>query len=1776
MNIDRILIRGERIMLAADASTDSLEFESSFLVGAAVRDKSEAHEVPLGADSVLELRFEDDVVWYASRSSLDELFPGLQISRAGEPPELPLFLEDPDPDRGGGGVFLRSIAFFRKRPVVQEVVTRLATDLELKVLGMQPGLYRVDENFDFHVAAPVSTSDPYLLFLHGTASATQKSFGGLKGSNTWSYIQGTYPNRVLALQHASLTRSPLGNVRDLVNALPDSCTLNVVTQSRGGLVGELLARFCNAGPVAGFTQEEIDSLGAEGRDQDVEDILAIQQIVQVKQIRIDRFIRVACPGAGTTLASKRLDFVLNMLLSLIGVAVGGNPVFLAFKALIGAVVDCKNDPEVLPGLEAMSRQSPFIKVLNFPGSTVEIDNSLAIIAGNCKTKLDKRALLVIASKLFFLHRNDLIVDTKSMYVRTRRKGRVQFFFHEGTDIDHFKYFSNKLTIDALDSALKAANGDLVKDFIELTGDALPDAQYRGIFGIEHGEEFRDEADGDRPILVIMPGIMGSNIKKSNHLIWINYLRFLSGGLKQMSIGTAGITASSLVATSYRKLADHFSSTYDIVTWPYDWRMQLVARAELFKNKIEALLGLGQPVKIIAHSMGGVLFRDFILEYPDTWKKLNESRDFRLVWLGAPLGGSFRIPAVLFGQDAVINKLSKIDLVNSKKDLLKIFSKLPGLLSLLPHAKAQDLADPQTWEEMRSAFGDGGWPLPDPNDLLQFGSHRDNVLAKEGSIDFTHIAYIAGQDKSTPCGYNIEETSEGKQLVFLSTAEGDASVTWDSGIPARMVEDNSVYYTDVTHGALANEPKLFPGITDLLTLGVTNLLSRTRPSVRSEEKVFPLPLIEDFDLTDEGVERTLLGLGEGSEASQSLPPLVATVAKGDLKFASYPVFAGHFREDGILYAESSIDRYLDKELTRRHRLGQYPGPIGTSEVVNGNAYFKGTVIVGLGDPGDLTAFLLMETVERGVTNYLLSLDKSTASDDVGITSLAIASGYGGITIEDSVRAIVQGVCSANDKLRKVDGESAVLVRNIEFIEQYEDRALSCFYAIRKLEAERNADAGIMIGRRTLLTRPGYRARMPVDVTQGWWTRITARLIDAQKVSARPAETDKPEISFVVKEISFSISTGGAHEDETRLKASMATIDGMIRDIGLNNRWNAPQATALFNFLIPSEFKERVRRQNNINWILDTGTAALPWELLQDTVNGKPLCINAGMIRQLVARAGAPKALPAGGRNALVVADPVLGGFLPQLPGARKEGELVTTLLTGAGYDCRDAEIGTTHGQIITKLGSGAYKIVHLAGHGIFDKSNPEGSGMVTAYGEVISSREISQMPATPELVIVNCCHLGRVESFEEQYYQDRHRIAANIGVQLIKNGVKAVIAAGWAIHDEAALEFTRVFYKSMFEGYSFGDAVLHARRSVYQKFGAYNTWGAYQCYGDPFYRLDPAGGSAKKQYSFVIPQEADVTLCNLRNDIEAMSMASKDFADRLESITKAIDRDAVRTTEVAEVEALAYADLDDNSTALAKFELLVGNGNLKAGLVFASEEHCEVISIHSAWSGRSKKSENKNDIKVLDGCIKYVMDLMQVNETIRRCLLLGRLYERKALLLSSRKDKIAAYTSAAYFFQYATTFEKSTFSTFALAYWLEVEAVLTSIGQRRWGSVVRTQQGSYKLPPSISDALAMLDEADAIAEDTTRVDVDYWNILAPLTIGLSRHMLEPRNIQMKLKDLFKQYKNLWLRVGSPAQKVAVVEHAYVLWDMVRLSKRKGAREMSKSLDSFITALGKLPR
>jgi CHAT domain-containing protein/glutaredoxin 2 len=1774
MKISKLKIQGKKQDNLLASSSTIIQLRESFTIEPATRGLDEVHDIELKDNDLIELTFEDNTVWFSSPYTLDEVFPELTgNSRGGnDSMTVPLFLSVDEKERGiKETIALKGLRIFAKKTVGVNV-KELAGNLEKKQLDNHIGLFGLDASFQFTTIDTTKTGGTYLLFLHGTASSTHGSFGDLLHTEAWNDITQLYGSNVLAFQHESLTKSPLENVADLVKQLPANATFDMISQSRGGLIGEILSRFCIGDENnAGFSGMELDLLkktySAEFYNECLLQINDIKTQLQVKKIKIRRFIRSACPASGTTLASSRLDNFLNITFNLIGFGTGwgSNPLYMLFKELIAAVVDCKNQEEVLPGLECMNPNSVLIKLLNNPSSIV-IDNSLTIIAGNAKVSFSLKGLLVIATKLFFRRKNDFIVNTESMYLGTKRSGMVQFFYDEGAEVNHFSYFKNSRTNKALQNALKTEPGIAITDFIPVSAIIGNDAYRNAVLGLDGGQISQHTVSGTKPIVVLLPGIMGSNLSVKDERVWINYIKMFGGRLKDLDVSnSANIKAISLIKTSYEKLVNHLNSSYDVVTYAFDWRLQLNTVALDFEKKIKELMAYGQPIKIIGHSMGGVLVRDFMVTCPDTWKDLNASPGFKLMFLGSPLGGSYRIPAVLFGQDDIINKLSMIDIRHTKSELIDIFAKFPGILSLLPLSQEadNDFADAKTWNNMAAAMDK--WPLPAKQDLSDFGKYRSGILNAQETIDYSNAVYIAGKDKSTPCGYKIDNTPRGKELVFLCTAEGDQSVTWESGIPKKMIGNNSVYYVNATHGGLANTPEIFAAIDELLVKGTTNLISRTRPSVRGEEKLFKKIDQFDFDLSPGGIEHTLLALNNETTKATEIKQLKVSVSLGDLRYASFPLMAGHFNRDGIIYAEKAIDECLNGVLSQRQMLNLYPGDIGTNTFIStANDDFKGAIIVGLGEPGKLTAYNLTKTVGQGVTKYLIDLNNDvifkkqpdSRGGMTGISSLIIGSAYGGLSYEDSIHAILSGIQVANQNISGLYQGEVRTIEYVELIELYEDKALACMYAISAIETE---DSEIRICTTDLKIKKllGSKKRLPISYSGNWWDRITVQ----------NANND-PNTNVLM----FSITTGGARQELTELKINREIIEELLEEISEKGQWTPETAKIMFELLIPNNFKLQVKNQNNINWIIDEATASFPWELLQDSVsNSKPLCINAGMIRQLNTPHYSVRINMAASNNALVIGDPDLKGSnqFGQLPGAQKEGKLVSELFSNAGLNMT-VKLNASATEIVRSLFNKDYKIIHLAGHGVYNRDKNKPTGMVIGNNVYLTTEEISQLPSVPEFVFVNCCHLGKTETQGPGDLNVNYRLAANIGTQLIGNGVKAVIAAGWAVNDEAALDFTHKFYECMFRGETFGEAVLKARQEIYYKYqNANNTWGAYQCYGDPFYKFDASSVSTNSTLKYIMPEEAEIDLSNLHNEMETNRYSAKGYLEKMQVIYTAVEKAGIRNAAITEKEALIYADLGEYDYAILKFRELFKNE--KASFATSTiQKYYNTLAKKSVADYHSGKAKAADLVMDINSAITGLENLLTLGNVSEVNSLLAITYKRKAILSTVKLQKEKAYRQAANYYMKAHNIQTNLYSAYCLTNWFELETLFPA--EYGWNEEIFYANTSYPIK-SNKDAInlltilknKMVEEAD---------NTDFWHIAAIANIRLCLLILDHTKGSPDWTDVSDTFKKIWQWAGSKGKRLSETEHLDFLIDALTLSKHKQAPKLKKHVEQLKSELEKL--
>ena len=784
----------------------------------------------------------------------------------------------------------------------------------------------------------------------------------------------------------------------------------------------------------------------------------------------------------------------------------------------------------------------------------------------------------------------------------------------------------------------------------------------------------------------------------------------------------------------------------------------------------------------------------------------------------------------------------------------------------------------------------------------------------------------------------------------------------------------------------------------------------------------------------------------------------TISHGDLQYAAYPVIAGHFENDGILNAEKAINGNLDQALMRRHQLGIYPGAIGTGEIfLTGKKGFKGALIVGLGKPGDLTASELTKTVEQGIVVYLLhpgscqAPGEKAGEDNVkGISSLMVGCGYGGLSIEDSIKAIIQGVSNGNYKVSNVVPENPPRIGHLEFVEMYEDKAINALFSVSRIEAEENNPLKIIRDNGGINRIPGRMKRIPVDLTETWWSRISV---------SRAVEKGKS-----VEKMTFRASTTGAREEVVELFTSPALLEGKIDAVSTDCKWDPGKAKTLFEMLIPNDFKEKLKKLGNINWIVDTYSAGFPWELLQPgLLDSKPLCVSTGMIRQLSTPDFRRSIKTVPKNRALVVADPDLKGFAGQLKGAREEGELVYGLLKD--YLETTKSIGEDDSEITGKLFMDDYKIIHFAGHGIFNRDPSKGSGMVIGKNLLLSSREIRQMSTSPELVFLNCCHLGRTDGESELLWQKRYKLAANLGTQLIDNGVKCVIAAGWAVDDNAALEFARVFYTRMFEGYTFSEAVKEARKKVYDTYKKSNTWGAYQCYGDPFYRFEhirknqtPTG----KKY--LVAQEAEIDLENLLNGLRTSNKPKSVSEETLKQITEAAIHDQVNNQAIMEKQALIWQELGEFEKAGTIYRQLMSQEDMTFS--FAVIENAYITGIQdAAQKSRDKKWAPSTILDAINPIAEDLENLTKMIPSVARQNLLGYVCLLKASL---SEKKAGLCEKAAYSFLQGYLQNRNSYS---LLLYLSLQAILKSLDSLTPGPGKGNKSAKEKDDPA--------DDADAL-------------------------------------------------------------------------------------------------
>jgi len=1520
---------------------------------------------------------------------------------------------------------------------------------------------------------------PLLVLVHGTFSETAGTFSKLwtQHNAVLRQVFARYGDRVYGLDHPTLGASPIANALMLVRAAPSGARLHLLTHSRGGLVAEVLARAC--GGVA-LSNEALALFAADAYADERRDLRALFKEAQAKGLRVERVVRVACPSRGTLLASKRLDAYLSVLKW--GLELAAVPVAPQLVDFLDEVARRRSDPAELPGLEAMMPASPIVAWLNT--STDILPGELRVVAGDMDGDSIGSWVKTLLSDAFYWTDNDLVVQTRSMYGGAPRaktasgSSGATFLLDRGGKVSHFSYFANDRSVQAIASALLddtpddfAAIGPLSWSGEDASGTraALAVARSRGPTGADAATV------AQRPAVFVIPGILGSNLKKGGERIWLA-AKFVNAlkGLAWNEADANSVEPDGPIGSVYGALIDRLADSHEVIPFAFDWRRPIEDEARRLGRAVEAALteraGSQQPVRIVAHSMGGLVARAMALEAPETWRRMMARDGARLLMLGTPNGGSWSPMQTLSGDDTMGNALAALGSLFDNRGARATMAGMPGFLqlqaALLDPALGLDRAE--SWQKLadddmarlaqQSLWHDEGaqrtiyqWGAPPQVVLDRAVALRRRLDAQAAALgaDAQKMLLVVGHAPFTPGGVVVTDTG----LEYVDAAGGG-----DGRVPlsSALLPGVRTWTLDATHGDLPQTNSAFAAYLELLDGGETRLLAaldparavaavsaltaaaasrgtapngvagssaaatsslaRSRPSRSRQPSAPPSSPGDVFAIAagpDDG----------GGRAGASSRALHVTVLNADLKFVHQPLVIGHYRSLALTGTEAVVDNLVGKAMSKSLAVGLYPDSVGTHQIfgnirkdpnnVLAMARPLAVVLAGLGEEGKLRAVDLAYTVRQAVIAYAQRLAEQPAGApaEFELAATLIGSGGTGISAGMSAQLVAQGTYEANQKLHENGWPQ---VGQLVLVEFYLDRASDAWRALQ-VQATATPNQLKVVG--PVLSGAGALRRSLDSSYRGaaydFVSAITGPLLNGEPTITWNLDTKRARTEVRAQQ------TQGSLVRELVAKAS-------------NDANRDPQiGRTLFDLLVPVEMEPFLGGTSDMVIELDSGTAALPWEVLDTSspqLSGgdpRPWAIRSKLLRKLRTREFRSQVSDASAdSNILVIGEPLVDeAMYPPLPGARAEAVAVAARLGDGpnGVDAAHVRLLASGADdarnIINALFERPYRIVHIAGHGA-----PGARGGVVLSGQTfLGAAEVNAMRQVPELVFLNCCHLAARDAQTALAPFDRAEFAANIAEALIEIGVRCVVAAGWAVEDKPAETFATTFYETLLGGGRFIDAVAAARTAAWRAGAGGNTWSAYQCYGDPGWTWRRGTGDA--QHVAVSPADEFAAV----SSPPALTLALETLAIRLRfgdddparrSSALQAQRDKIRFLEakfaplwgtmgaVAEAFGVAFAEAGEADKAIDWYRAAVQAGDGSASFKAAEELGNQL----------ARRGDDRADIlaarRDIGEAIERLMKLAAIQPTAEREALLGSAYKRLVMVESRPAPEAAAATTKA--------------------------------------------------------------------------------------------------------------------------------------------------------------------
>lgn len=298
----------------------------------------------------------------------------------------------------------------------------------------------------------------------------------------------------------------------------------------------------------------------------------------------------------------------------------------------------------------------------------------------------------------------------------------------------------------------------------------------------------------KQVIIVLPGIMGSELRLNDELIWPGPVSTLwlpytkMAELKNPNLEATDIVRRVSFSDQYASLLDDLArcgfreGDQTLFVCPYDWRKSIQLAAQVLANKLDAALAAhgGQAeISLIAHSMGGIVSRCY-LESGDFTTRPGFAAVRRLITLGTPhRGAPIAMTAPLgFEKRLFLNAAQVKELVND--------SRYPGLYELLPPR-----GEPFVWNSRPDNEFDAV-DIYDPATATTLGLNNASLTAAQALHNKLNVArrpnhvryfFFTGSSQKTLATVNLLPVGASYRVVKVERDYGgDGTVPfWSGGI-----------------------------------------------------------------------------------------------------------------------------------------------------------------------------------------------------------------------------------------------------------------------------------------------------------------------------------------------------------------------------------------------------------------------------------------------------------------------------------------------------------------------------------------------------------------------------------------------------------------------------------------------------------------------------------------------------------------------------------------------------------------------------------------------------------------------------------------------------------------------------------------------------------------------------------------------------------------------------------------------------------------------------------